>query len=75
MMAVVVGSKGMLFSPDDYGARYFLLPEDEFEGFEAPAQTLPRIVTALWTLAATRGVDAAAGPASFHAVALRRAAA
>ena len=41
--AVVVGSKGLLFSPDDYGARYFLLPEDQYKDFEKPEQTLPRI--------------------------------
>lgn len=41
--AVIVGSKGLLFSPDDYGARYFLLPEEDFKGYEPPEQTLPRI--------------------------------
>ncbi|MEO2016792.1 MAG: Gfo/Idh/MocA family oxidoreductase [Fuerstiella sp.] len=41
--AVIVGSKGLLFSPDDYGAKYFLLPEDNFKDFEKPEQTLPRI--------------------------------
>ncbi len=41
--ALLLGSKGALFSPDDYGSRYFLLPEDEFKGYKAPAQTLPRI--------------------------------
>ncbi|HIF01555.1 MAG TPA: Gfo/Idh/MocA family oxidoreductase [Planctomycetes bacterium] len=41
--AVLVGSKGLLFSPDDYGAKYFLLPEDNFKDFEKPEQTLPRI--------------------------------
>ncbi|MBC8350724.1 MAG: Gfo/Idh/MocA family oxidoreductase [Planctomycetes bacterium] len=41
--AVVVGSKGLLFSPDDYGARYFLLPEDDYKDFKKPEQTLPRI--------------------------------
>jgi predicted dehydrogenase len=41
--AVVVGSKGLLFSPDDYGAQYFLLPEDNFKDFKKPEQTLPRI--------------------------------
>lgn len=41
--ALVVGSKGMLFSPDDYGARYFLLPEDKFKDYKKPEQTLPRI--------------------------------
>lgn len=41
--AVVVGSNGLLFSPDDYGARYFLLPEDKFADYQPPEQTLPRI--------------------------------
>jgi predicted dehydrogenase len=41
--AVVVGSKGLLFSPDDYGARYFLLPEDNFKEFKKPDPWLPRI--------------------------------
>lgn len=41
--AVVVGSKGLLFSPDDYGAKYYLLPEDQFTDFKPPEQTLPRI--------------------------------
>lgn len=41
--AVIVGSKGLVFSPDDYGAKYYLLPEDDFAGYKPPAQTLPRI--------------------------------
>jgi len=41
--AVLVGSKGVLFSPDDYGSKYYLLPEENFQDFEKPAQTLPRI--------------------------------
>ncbi|MEQ9410139.1 MAG: Gfo/Idh/MocA family oxidoreductase [Fuerstiella sp.] len=41
--AVLVGSKGLLFSPDDYGAKYFLLPEDDFKGYQPPEQRLPRI--------------------------------
>jgi hypothetical protein len=41
--AVLVGSKGILFSPDDYGAQYFLLPEDNFKDFKKPEPTLPRI--------------------------------
>ena len=41
--AVLVGTKGLLFSPDDYGARYFLLPEDQYKNFKLPEQTLPRI--------------------------------
>ncbi|MCA9083670.1 MAG: Gfo/Idh/MocA family oxidoreductase [Planctomycetaceae bacterium] len=41
--AVLVGSKGLLFSPDDYGAKYYLLPEDKFSDFKVPEQSLPRI--------------------------------
>ncbi|TWU41201.1 Inositol 2-dehydrogenase [Novipirellula aureliae] len=41
--ALLVGSKGSLFSPDDYSSKYHLLPEDDFADFEAPAQTLPRV--------------------------------
>ena len=41
--SLIKGSNGMLFSPDDYGARYYLLPEGDYEGFELPEQTLPRI--------------------------------
>jgi len=41
--AVVVGSKGLLFSPDDYGAKYYLLPEDNYQDFSLPEPTLPRI--------------------------------
>lgn len=39
---LLVGEKGKLFSPDDYGARYFLLPEKQFEGYKGPDQTIPR---------------------------------
>lgn len=41
--ALVVGSEGMLFSPDDYGANYYLLPRDKFMDFQKPDPTLPRI--------------------------------
>ncbi|TWT59184.1 Gfo/Idh/MocA family protein [Allorhodopirellula solitaria] len=41
--AVIVGSKGIMFSPDDYGAKYYLLPEDKFTDYKLPEQTLPRI--------------------------------
>lgn len=39
---VLIGDKGRLFSPDDYGGSYELLPKDRFENFQKPAQTLPR---------------------------------
>ncbi len=40
--SLLVGSKGVLYSPDDYGARYFLLPKKNFEGFKKPEKRLPR---------------------------------
>lgn len=40
--SLLVGDKGILFSPNDYGARYDLLPEKEFTDYKGPEQTLPR---------------------------------
>jgi predicted dehydrogenase len=40
--SLLVGTKGILYSPNDYGAQYRLLPEKDFEGFKAPDPTLPR---------------------------------
>ncbi|MAT13995.1 MAG: dehydrogenase [Planctomyces sp.] len=36
------GTNGYLYSPDDYGARYFLLPQDKFMDYTKPEPTLPR---------------------------------
>lgn len=44
--AVVVGSKGMLFSPDDYGAQFAVIQGGQMlppSKLELPEQTLPRI--------------------------------
>jgi predicted dehydrogenase len=41
--SVLIGEKGTLFSPDDYGSAYKLLPEKDFEGFKPPTPRLPRI--------------------------------
>ncbi|MCA9065675.1 MAG: hypothetical protein KDA96_21550, partial [Planctomycetaceae bacterium] len=41
--ALIVGSKGMLFSPNDYGAQFYLLPEKDFANYKRPDQFLPRI--------------------------------
>jgi predicted dehydrogenase len=43
--SLLVGEKGMLYSPNDYGAAYILLPEENFKGYQKPAPTLPRIKT------------------------------
>ncbi len=40
--SLLVGDKGILYSPNDYGAQWMLLPEKDFEGWEAPPETLPR---------------------------------
>ena len=39
---LLVGDKGILYSPNDYGAEFILLPEKAFEGYKAPEPTLPR---------------------------------
>jgi len=38
----ILGSKGALYSPNDYGSRYFLVPDAKFKGYEKPKATLPR---------------------------------
>jgi predicted dehydrogenase len=40
--SLLVGAKGVLYSPNDYGARYLLLPKKNFEGVKPPQPTLPR---------------------------------
>jgi len=40
--ALLVGTKGTLFTPNDYGADFRLLPSENFEGYKGPAPTLPR---------------------------------
>jgi predicted dehydrogenase len=40
--SLLVGEKGILYCPDDYGAHFKLLPEKEFEGYKGPPRTLPR---------------------------------
>jgi predicted dehydrogenase len=40
--SLLVGDKGILFSPNDYGESFTLLPEKEFASYQKPPQTLPR---------------------------------
>jgi predicted dehydrogenase len=40
--SILVGEKGKLYSPNDYGAAYILLPKKNFEGYKPPKPTLPR---------------------------------
>jgi len=39
---LMIGSKGTLYSPHDYGGAYRLLPEKNFTDFKPPQPTLPR---------------------------------
>ncbi len=40
--SLLVGDKGKLYSPNDYGADCVLLPKKNFEGYKKPQPTLPR---------------------------------
>jgi predicted dehydrogenase len=40
--SLLVGDKGILYSPNDYGARFKLLPEEDFKDYKGPDKTLPR---------------------------------
>lgn len=40
--SLIVGSKGTLFSPNDYGASYVLLPKENFKDYKKPEPSLPR---------------------------------
>ncbi|HAM72605.1 MAG TPA: hypothetical protein DCM86_13265, partial [Verrucomicrobiales bacterium] len=39
---LLIGEKGHLYSPDDYGSQFFLLPEKEYAGYQGPAESIPR---------------------------------
>ena len=40
--SLIVGDKGRLYSPNDYGAEFVLLPKKDFAGYKAPEPTIPR---------------------------------
>ncbi|HSW46198.1 MAG TPA: Gfo/Idh/MocA family oxidoreductase [Phycisphaerae bacterium] len=40
--SILVGDAGTLFSPNDYGAKYQLLPEEKFKDVKKPTPWLPR---------------------------------
>lgn len=40
--SLIVGTKGSLYSPDDYGAAYVLLPKENYQGFKKPERSIPR---------------------------------
>ena len=39
---LLVGKKGKLFSPDDYGSAFALFPAESFEDYKGPAESIPR---------------------------------
>lgn len=41
--ALLVGERGAMFSPNDYGAEQKLLPAKQFEGYQPPEPSLPRM--------------------------------
>jgi hypothetical protein len=40
--SLIIGDKGTLYSPNDYGSSYTLLPRSDFESYRPPSPTLPR---------------------------------
>ncbi len=40
--SILLGDKGILFSPNDYGEAFSLLPEKDFANYKGPEKTLPR---------------------------------
>ena len=40
--SLLVGSKGTMYSPDDYGAKSIWLPKDKFADLKKPAPSIPR---------------------------------
>lgn len=43
--SILVGDKGTMFIPSDYGSKYLLLPKEKFTDYKPPAPTLPRNTT------------------------------
>jgi len=40
--SLILGDKGTLYSPNDYGSSYVLLPEEQYKDYKKPEQTIPR---------------------------------
>jgi len=38
---LIIGDSGKLYSPNDYGAKFVLLPEEKYATYEAPERTIP----------------------------------
>ncbi len=44
---LLIGSKGQMFSPDDYGYTHQLFPRDTYADYKPPTPTLPRVTARL----------------------------
>lgn len=40
--SLIIGDKGTMYSPHDYGGSWMLLPEEQYKGYKDPEPTLPR---------------------------------
>jgi predicted dehydrogenase len=40
---IVIGQRGQLYSPNDYGERWELLPQTTYQNYQMPERTLPRV--------------------------------
>jgi predicted dehydrogenase len=41
--ALLIGEKGKLYVPHDYGGKHTFLPKAKFEGYQNPPETIPRV--------------------------------
>ena len=41
--SLLIGEKGKIYIPSDYGERIVMLPKKDFDGYEPPEPTLPRV--------------------------------
>ncbi|MGY8767169.1 MAG: Gfo/Idh/MocA family protein [Pirellulales bacterium] len=39
---LLIGDKGMIYSPNDYGEKYNMLPADKFANYKGPKESIPR---------------------------------
>ncbi|MHC2065961.1 Gfo/Idh/MocA family protein [Bremerella sp. T1] len=40
--SLLIGDAGKIYSPNDYGAKFHLLPEEKFKDYEGPEESIPR---------------------------------
>jgi hypothetical protein len=61
---IIVGDQGSIYTPDDYGEEYVLLPHKKFKGYKLPEKFVPRAPTGVsvhfkeWVTACRGGAPA-----------------